>query len=175
MQQSEGILDGLNQDKKDPNTGAKIDKFDPASFSVTAQGFLPNRLRSDEAQLYNTAKKNWITAVLRQQSGSAIAAHEFTRYEQQFFPQDGDSKDVIQQKKLLRDEQTKLMRLQAGPAGAGPGSTPSAAPATPSAPRPTVEQAAAATVYPSLSAVPSNVQFYKGTDNQLRLNPNFRP
>jgi hypothetical protein len=169
MQQAEGILDGLGQD------------FDPAAFSTTAQGFLPNRFKTDEAQLYNTAKKNWITAVLRQQSGAAIAKHEFTRYEQQFFPQDGDSKDVIQQKKLLRDEQTKLMQLQAGPAGTTPTSgTPfsGAPPSRSAAPRPTIEQKnSAPTVMTPDEAMrlPSTVQFFKNPMGDLLVNPNFKP
>jgi hypothetical protein len=162
MKQSEGILDGLGQE------------FDPAAFSTTAQGFVPNRLKSDEVQLYETAKKNWITAVLRQQSGAAIAKHEFTRYESQFFPQDGDSKDVIVQKKKLRDEQTKLMELQAGPAGAVPGSV-SPTPSARTAPRPTVEQAAAAPTYQTPAQVPTTVQFFKSPDGKLRVNPSYHP
>jgi hypothetical protein len=181
MKQSEAIFDGISQDRQDPNTGEKIDKFDPSSWTSTAQGFLPNRLRTDDAQLYNTAKKNWITAVLRQQSGAAIAKHEFDRYESQFFPQDGDTKEVMQQKKLLRDEQTKLMQLQAGPAAPALGpSSPNTTPPVKTAARPTVEQASAAPTYKSLAEVPSNVQFFKTvgspqSPSRVLINPNYRP
>jgi hypothetical protein len=179
MSQSEGILDSLNQDKVDPQTGAKLDKFDPSSWTTTAQGFVPNRLRTEEAQLYNTAKKNWITAVLRQQSGAAIAKHEFDRYESQFFPQDGDTKSVIEQKKKLRDEQTKLMQLQAGPGGILPaGSSAPPTSAAPAAPRPTIEQKNSAPTFSSPDQIPNTVQFFKIKDDpsgDLRVNPNFRP
>lgn len=162
MKQSEGILDNLGQE------------FDPSAFSTTAQGFIPNRFRTEEAQLYNTAKRNWITAVLRQQSGAAISKHEFDRYNSQFFPQDGDTTAVIGQKKKLRDEQTKLMELQAGPAGNVPGAvapTPSARPV----PRPTIEQASAAPTFQTPAEVPPTVQFFKSPDGKLRVNPAYNP
>jgi len=59
--------------------------------------------------------------------------------------------------------------------GAAPAPAASAAAVSVSVSRPTVEQKAAAPTYPSLAAVPANVQFFKGTDGQLRVNPNFKP
>jgi hypothetical protein len=52
---------------------------------------------------------------------------------------------------------------------------PTATPAQ--APRPTVEQSNSAPAFSSLAEVPSNVQFFKTTENPPRLlvNPNFRP
>jgi len=61
-----------------------------------------------------------------------------------------------------------LLETSAHPVG-----TPTATPLQ--APRPTIEQRDNAPTFPSLAAVPSNVQFFKGTDGQLRVNPNFRP
>lgn len=168
MQDSEQLLGNLSPE------------FDPSAFSTTAQGFVPNRLQSEQVQLYNTAKRNWITALLRQQSGASIAKHEFTRYEQQFFPQDGDTKQVIEQKKRLRDGQTELMRLQAGPAGASAvaASATVSAPAAQQAPRPTVEESNAAPTVASPSEamrLPPNVRFFKNPAGAILVNPNYKP
>lgn len=51
------------------------------------QQYLPTVLKSDEQKLIDSEKKNFITAVLRPQSGASISPSEFTSEELKYFPQ----------------------------------------------------------------------------------------
>jgi len=68
-----------------------------------------NYLLSPEYQSYSQAKRDFINAVLRKESGAAIAASEFDNADKQYFPQPGDSDQVISQKRANRELATKLM------------------------------------------------------------------
>jgi hypothetical protein len=70
---------------------------------------------SAEQQQVDAARKNFITAVLRKESGAAISASEFYNEAQKYFPQPGDSDAVIAQKRHARDTAIKAMEIQAGP------------------------------------------------------------
>lgn len=58
----------------------------------------PNVLKGDARQQYEQAQRNFINAVLRQESGAAIGKDEFKNAEKQYFPQPGDSQAVQAQK-----------------------------------------------------------------------------
>lgn len=68
-----------------------------------------NYLRSAEYQQYDQAKRNFINATLRKESGAAIAASEFENAEKQYFPQPGDSAEVIAQKRRNREMAMRTM------------------------------------------------------------------
>lgn len=68
-----------------------------------------NYLLSPEYQSYSQAKRDFINAVLRKESGAAIAASEFDNADKQYFPQPGDSQSVIEQKRANRELATQLM------------------------------------------------------------------
>jgi hypothetical protein len=68
-----------------------------------------NYLLTPEYQQYSQAKRDFINAVLRKESGAAIAASEFANAEQQYFPQPGDSPQVIEQKRKNRTLAAQLM------------------------------------------------------------------
>jgi hypothetical protein len=70
---------------------------------------------SESQQMYEQAKKNFITAVLRKESGAAIGASEFATEEKKYFPQAGDSDKVIAQKQRGREIAIQAMKIQAGP------------------------------------------------------------
>ena len=72
---------------------------------------------SAEQQQVDQARRNFITAVLRQESGAAIAASEFANEERKYFPQVGDTAEVIAQKQKARELAIKAMNIQAGPQG----------------------------------------------------------
>lgn len=61
-------------------------------------GVLPNILQSSERQQYEQAKRNFVNAVLRRESGAVISDQEFDNAEKQYFPQAGDAPEVVQQK-----------------------------------------------------------------------------
>jgi hypothetical protein len=68
-----------------------------------------NYMLSDEYQRYDQARRNFVNAVLRKESGAAIAESEFRNAEKQYFPIPGDSQAVIEQKRKNRELAMKLM------------------------------------------------------------------
>jgi hypothetical protein len=70
---------------------------------------------SESQQMYEQAKKNFITAVLRKESGAVIGPSEFATEEKKYFPQAGDSDKVIAQKQRGREIAIQAMKIQAGP------------------------------------------------------------
>jgi hypothetical protein len=73
---------------------------------------------SSGQQEYDQAKQNFITAVLRKESGAAIGANEFRTEDEKYFPQAGDTAQVLKQKQDARELAIKAMGIQAGPQGA---------------------------------------------------------
>lgn len=70
---------------------------------------------SPEQQQVQQAKLNFITAILRKESGAAIGSEEFAKEDQKYFPQRGDSDAVLAQKKQARQTAIRTMEIQAGP------------------------------------------------------------
>jgi len=66
-------------------------------------GLLPNAMQSSERQQFEQSKRNFINAVLRRESGAAIADSEFDSADLQYFPQRGDSPEVVVQKAQNRN------------------------------------------------------------------------
>jgi hypothetical protein len=75
---------------------------------------LPNFLANEASQQYRSAAKNWISAVLRKESGAAISKSEETGALEQYFPKLGDAPSVIQQKGQLRKLAEENMRRAIG-------------------------------------------------------------
>jgi hypothetical protein len=84
---------------------------------------------SEEQQMYQQAKTNFITAVLRKESGATIQPSEFKTEDEKYFPQAGDTSGVLKQKQKARELAIEAMKIQAGPgsknigAAQGEGST----------------------------------------------------
>ena len=70
---------------------------------------------SPQQQQVYQAKLNFITANLRQESGAVIGESEFETEDKKYFPQIGDSPEVLAQKKRARQLAIKAMEVQAGP------------------------------------------------------------
>lgn len=62
-----------------------------------------NFMKSEDMQSYQQAQKNFLTAVLRRESGAVISPSEFKEGRSQYFPQPGDKPAVLAQKKANRD------------------------------------------------------------------------
>jgi hypothetical protein len=92
---------------------------------------LGNYVQTKEYQKYTQAKNNFITALLRDESGAAIGTQEFVRYEKELFPQPGDGPEVIAQKAEARRVATDAMKKSAGPGYKAP-ETPQTTSMTPS-------------------------------------------
>lgn len=92
--------------------------YDPANMRDFAAGNLPLALRasalSDNGQQYLAAKLNFITAVLRKESGAAISDTEFKNEDLKYFPQPGESAATIEQKRIARKTAIESMKAQSG-------------------------------------------------------------
>ncbi len=75
-----------------------------------------NYLVNDNYQKYDQASRNFVNAVLRKESGAAISEGEFENARRQYFPQPGDSKEVLNQKAQNRATAINAMHRSAGPA-----------------------------------------------------------
>ena len=88
------------------------------SIITSAAGGLPfgvgNKAISPEQQSYEQAKRNFVTAQLRKESGAAISPSEFEVADKMYFPQPGDSEAVIKQKAETRKQAIKSMQIAAG-------------------------------------------------------------
>lgn len=91
---------------------ASMSRSESALASVP---FVGNELISAQFQQSEQAKRDFINAVLRRESGAAIADTEFASADKQYFPQRGDSKEVIDQKIDNRQTAIKGIARAAGP------------------------------------------------------------
>lgn len=74
-----------------------------------------NALASKDQQATLQARKNFATAVLRKESGASISPTEFSDVDRIYFPQPGDSSELLKQKQRARDLAIQSLEVQAGP------------------------------------------------------------
>ncbi|MBW9076951.1 hypothetical protein JNB84_03220 [Rhizobium pusense] len=113
-----GFADRMTQ------SGALIDQFGNAGLSVVDQaltnspyvpGFIANNLVGEDFQKYDQARRDFINAQLRRESGAVISPEEFDNANRQYFPQPGDKPEVIEQKRKNRETVIGAMIRDAGP------------------------------------------------------------
>lgn len=90
------------------------DGFDRTKWGAGMLDKLPNVAKTANVQAQAQAERNFVNAVLRRESGAAIADHEFTSAEKQYFPRSGDSKRVLEQKRQNRMTAVAGMKAEAG-------------------------------------------------------------
>lgn len=78
-----------------------------------------NFMTSAARQQLEQAQRNFINAQLRRESGAAISESEFANARQQYFPQPGDSKAVLEQKAANRRLVIRAMQQSASPVPLG--------------------------------------------------------
>lgn len=100
-----GFANRVNAANTDLTKLENTEGFDPTSItaSVLENVVLGNFVLSTEHQLYAQSKSDFITAVLRKESGAVISDQEFAREDKKFFPQPGDKAAVIAQKARGRE------------------------------------------------------------------------
>ena len=113
MKEANAILDDLA--KKGVLKGAVIESVPLVGESLgkVLPGFLGGT--SAAQQQVNQAKSNFITSVLRKESGAVISDSEFDREDKKYFPQVNDSPATIKQKENARKLAIKAIEIQAGP------------------------------------------------------------
>ena len=94
-----------------PFIGEKLEEKTSEAMNVLP-GFLGGP--SAEQQQVDQARRNFITANLRKESGAAISPAEFSTEEKKYFPQVGDAPAVIKQKRDARELAIRAMNIQSG-------------------------------------------------------------
>lgn len=112
---TEGERASLGYATRMTESGAIIDRVGENFTTKTSYGgSLPTALQSSERQVYEQAKRDFINAKLRKESGAAIPPEEFTNAERQYFPQAGEGTEVIANKQANRNNVIRNMFLEGG-------------------------------------------------------------
>lgn len=90
-------------------------KIDLTGTQAGIESKLPNAAQSAQIQQFEQAKRNFLTAVLRRESGAVISPSEMAEGGKQYFPAFGDKPEVIEQKRVNRA--TALTGLQKAAGG----------------------------------------------------------
>ena len=97
-----------------PFVGEQLEQGVRSTFNV-APTFLGGT--NEHQQQVEQARRNFVSAVLRKESGAAIGVDEYKNEERKYFPQAGDTDKVIEQKQKARELAIKALEAQAGPGG----------------------------------------------------------
>lgn len=73
-----------------------------------------NYLVGENFQKFAQAKREFINALLRRESGAVIGKEEEANFDKQYMPQPGDSKAVIDQKRVARQRAIQAMKEELG-------------------------------------------------------------
>ena len=103
----------------------QLNDEDTASGAKTLQhwqetpiiGRIATGMSSDKAIALAQAQRDFVNAVLRPESGASIAKSEFDNAILQYFPQPGDPKEVIKQKREARNREIEGLKMGAGSQG----------------------------------------------------------
>lgn len=90
MNESDKIINDLAKSGKDFST--------PGAAAPYGIGSAINLVNPEQAQMLDQAKRDFLNATLRRESGAVIAKEEFSNADKQYFPQIGDSQKTIEQK-----------------------------------------------------------------------------
>lgn len=88
----------------------------PGLGMAQSMGTVGNYLMSSDQQRVDQAQRDFLNAVLRQESGAVISDQEFENGKRQYFPIQGNSKAVIEQKRRNRQIAIQGMMRMSGPA-----------------------------------------------------------
>lgn len=113
--EADKIITGLGDTYSPARVNAKLSAQDlPLVGGIS--GFFANNLLSEGDQKAEQAQRDFVNAILRQESGAAIGESEFLNARRQYFPQPGDSPAVILQKARNRQIAIQGLNQNAGPA-----------------------------------------------------------
>lgn len=98
--EASNIIDGLD------------DNF--AGSEWTFAKAIPYQVKGEDRKKFEQARRNFINAVLRKESGAVIADDEFDNAEKQYFAQPGDTEEVLIQKRNNRIMTIRNLYVEAG-------------------------------------------------------------
>ena len=113
--QSAGFATRANQAQNAFNELTKTG-YNPSGFweSIGASKLNPDFTTPENAKLYTQAKSDFVSAVLRKESGAAIGDAERAAEERKYFPQAGDTDKVKEQKASSRAAALATLESEAG-------------------------------------------------------------
>lgn len=114
--QANAKLYAKRMEEADTQINALSSKTILTSVSAGVQDKVPNIIQSKDIQLFKQAKRNFLNAVLRRESGAVISPTEFADGNKQYFPVMGDSDEVVAQKAANRKTALAGLRNAAGEA-----------------------------------------------------------
>ena len=98
---------------QDPVTKEAVPKFGATDWNANVANVFPeiiaNQIRGTGHQISRQAAQEFITAQLRRESGASISPTEFEVGYQKYFPQPGDSEEVIKKKAETRATTIRAM------------------------------------------------------------------
>jgi hypothetical protein len=120
--QAKANLFGSRMKEADRILGDLEGQYSPAAVNATTAagnvpiiggftGYMANSMLGTKGQQAEQARRDFVNAVLRRESGAAISPSEFDSANKQYFPQPGDSPAVIMQK--ARNRQLAIAGMQA--------------------------------------------------------------
>lgn len=95
--------------------------FDPTSWFSGAGSLLPNKTQTEEVQRFTAAANNFISAVLRKESGASISPAERESAWKEYIPRFGDTAGTLKDKAARRRNYIKQMAKTGGIADSGGG------------------------------------------------------
>lgn len=95
----------------------KLEKSAGLGGRLLAGNSFTNFMAPEVAQQYEQAKRNWVAANLRQESGAVIGADEMAQELKRYFPVAGDGPKQIEQKRQARLDAMAGMEAIAGESG----------------------------------------------------------
>ena len=117
--QGKAALYGTRGAQSDKVLRALEDKISVTGLAAgQATGVVGNVLMSSDQRRVDQAQRDFVNAVLRQESGAVISEAEFANAKRQYFPAPGDDPKVISQKRANRQLAIQGFARMSGPKGA---------------------------------------------------------
>lgn len=117
--QGKAILYGTRAAQSDKILKTLEDKISlPGIEAARSLGRAGNYLMSSEQRRVDQAQRDFVNAILRQESGAVISDAEFANAQRQYFPQPGDDAKTISQKRANREIAIKGFSRMSGPGAA---------------------------------------------------------
>ena len=110
MNEAEKILTPIEVAGKQPGVVSAIAGSVPVVGSA-----LQTQVTGVDTQKYKQAQEDWVRAKLRKESGAVIGDEEMAREIKTYFPQPGESKEIIEQKRQARVRAQQQLSIMAGP------------------------------------------------------------
>lgn len=110
---------GAKAEQQFQNAVANKDEYDPTAPGqwIDNSDWAPAWMKNSKANESQAAQSGWVETFLREASGAAIPPSERGAYAKDYFPQPGDSPQVVANKEALRKQKMQNSLIGAGPNG----------------------------------------------------------